>query len=130
MENANRLFVEIQKRGYDGGLTQVKKVLRPWRSKGQERVFVRFETAPGEQAQVDWGHFVNWDGRRLYGFALTFCWSRMQYVEFTQRQDAETLLHCMVHALSHFGGVTVTVVEPAHYAGLPRKSRQPVSSQH
>ena len=110
VENASRLFVEIQKRGYAGGLTQVKKVLRPWRSEGQERAFVRFETAPGEQAQMDWGHFGNWGGRRLYGFALTLCWSRMQYVKFTQRQDAETLLHCMVHAFSYFGGVTATVL--------------------
>ena len=70
VENANRLFVEIQKRGYGGGLTQVKKVLRPWRSEGQERVFVRFETVPGEQAQMDWGHFGNWDGRRLYGLRV------------------------------------------------------------
>ena len=71
---------------------------------------MRFETAPGEQAQMDWGHFGNWDGKRLYGFALTLCWSRMQYVEFTQRQDAETLLNCMVHAFHFFGGVTATVL--------------------
>ena len=108
--NAARLFVEIQKRGYAGGATQVKKVVRPWRSEGQERAFVRFETAPGEQAQMDWGHFGNWSGKRLYGFALTLCWSRMQYVEFTQRQDAETLLNCMVHALEFFGGVTQTML--------------------
>ena len=67
---------------------------------------MRFETAPGEQAQMDWGHFGNWDGQRLYGFALTLGWSRMQYVEFTQRQDVETLLNCMVHAFDFFGGVT------------------------
>lgn len=110
VQNAARLFVEIQKRGYAGCATQVKKAVRPWRSEGQERAFVRFETAPGEQAQMDWGHFGNYGGRRLYGFALTLCWSRMQYVEFTQRQDAETLLNCMVHALDFFGGVTQTVL--------------------
>ena len=110
MHNASRLFWEIQKRGYSGGLTQVKKVVRPWRSEGQERAFVRFETAPGEQAQMDWGHFGNWGGRRLYGFALTLCWSRMQYVEFTQRQDMETLLNAMVHAFHYFGGVTATLL--------------------
>ncbi len=110
VRNANRLFLEMQKRGYAGCLTQVKKVVRPWRSEGQERAFVRFETAPGEQAQMDWGHFGNWNGRRLYGFALTLCWSRMRYVEFTQRQDAETLLNCMVHAFEFFGGVTRTVL--------------------
>ncbi len=110
VHNAAKLFVELQKRGYGGCLTQVKKVVRPWRSEGQERAFVRFETAPGEQAQMDWGHFGNWGGKRLYGFALTLCWSRMRYVEFTQRQDAETLLNCMVHAFEFFGGVTQTVL--------------------
>lgn len=110
VHNASRLFREIQKRGYEGCLTQVKKVARPWRSEGQERAFVRFETAPGEQAQMDWGHFGNWDGQRLYGFALTLCWSRMQYVEFTRRQDMETLLNSMVHAFHYFGGVTATVL--------------------
>ena len=74
--NASRLFVEIQKRGYAGGVTQVRAVVAPWRREGQERAFVRFETAPGEQAQMDWGHFGNWGGKRLYGFALTLCWSR------------------------------------------------------
>ena len=34
----------------------------------------------------------------------------MQYAEFTQRQDAETLLHCMAHALTYFGGVPQTVL--------------------
>lgn len=71
----------------------------PWRSEGQERAFVRFETAPGEQAQMDWGHFGNWGGKRLYGFALTLLWSLMQYVEFTQRQDPEALLNCIVNRL-------------------------------
>jgi transposase len=110
VHNAAKLFGELRKRGYGGCLTQVKKVVRPWRSEGQERAFVRFETAPGEQAQMDWGHFGNWNGKRLYGFALTLCWSRMRYVEFTQRQDAETLLNCMVHAFEFFGGVTQTVL--------------------
>ncbi|MGB6132544.1 MAG: IS21 family transposase [Acidobacteriaceae bacterium] len=110
VRNASRLFLELQRRDYAGCLTQVKKVVRPWRSEVQERAFVRFETAPGEQAQMDWGHFGNWDGKRLYGFALTLGWSRMRYVEFTQRQDVETLLNAMVHAFACFGGVTATVL--------------------
>jgi transposase len=110
VENASRLFREPQKRDNGGGMTQVRRVVHPWRAEGQERAFVRLETTPGEQSQMDWGHFGNRDGRRLYGFALTLCWSQMRYVEFTQRQDMETLLNCMVHAFGHFGGVTVTVL--------------------
>jgi transposase len=110
VENASRLFRELQKKGYTGCATQVRSVIQPWRAEGRERAFVRFETAPGEQAQMDWGHFGNWAGRRLYGFALTLCWSRMKYVEFTQRQDIETLLNCMIHGFRFFGGVTATVL--------------------
>jgi transposase len=110
VHNAYRLFGEIQKRGYAGGYTQVKKVVRTWRSEEQERAFVRFETSPGEQSQMDWGHFGNWAGTRLYAFVLMLCFSRMRYVEFTQRQDSETLLNCLVHAFHYFGGVTATLL--------------------
>lgn len=110
VRNAGRLFRELRKRGYEGGYTQVKKVVRPWREEQRERAFVRFETAPGEQAQMDWGHFGNWAGARLYAFALVLCWSRMMYVEFTRRQDIETLLNCLVHAFRFFGGVTASIL--------------------
>ena len=56
VHNAAKLFVELQKRGYGGCLTQVKKVVRPWRSEGQERAFVRFETAPGEPFRQTQSH--------------------------------------------------------------------------
>lgn len=110
VENASRLFRELQKNGYTGCATQVRAIVHPWRIEQRERAFVRFETAPGEQAQLDWGHFGNWSGRRLYGFALTLGWSRMQFVEFTQRQDIETLLNCMIHGFHFFAGVTATIL--------------------
>ena len=59
VHNAARLFVEIQKRGCSSGGTQVRAALAPWGSEGREWAFVRFETAPGERAQMDWGHFGN-----------------------------------------------------------------------
>lgn len=110
VRNAGRLYRELRKRGYEGGYTQVKKVVRPWREEEQERAFVRFETAPGEQAQMDWGHFGNWAGARLYAFVLTLSWSRMLYVEFTRRQDMETLLNCLVHAFHYVCGVTASIL--------------------
>ena len=90
-------------------MTRVKQVVRSWQTESQERAYVRFESAPGEQSQLDWGHFGNWGGRRLYGFAMTLGWSRMRYVEFTQNQDIETLLNCMVHAFIYLGGVSASV---------------------
>jgi transposase len=110
VQNASKLFREIQQRGYPGGRSQLREVVSPWRTEGRERAFVRFETKPGEQAQMDWGTLGRFEGHRLYAFALTLCYSRMRYVEFTQRQDMETLLDCLVHSFHYFGGVTQTIL--------------------
>src|SRR5258708_33728628 len=56
------------------------------------------------------GHVGNWGGRRLYGFAVTLCCSRMRYIEFTQSQDIHHLLSCMVHGFCYFDGVTESVL--------------------
>jgi transposase len=110
VHNARKLWGEIQQRGYPGGYTQVRRLLSSWREEEQERAFVRFETHPGEQSQLDWAHFGNWGGHRLYAFALTLGYSRMRYVEFTHRQDLETLLTCLVHAFHYLGGVTEVIL--------------------
>ena len=113
VRNASRLFRELRQRGFAGGYTQVKSTMR----EGQERAFVRFETAPGEQAQMDWGCVGNWAGARLYVFALVLSWSRMLYVEFTRHQNIEALLNCLVHAFRYFGGVTATVLTDSMKTG-------------
>ena len=110
VHNSRELWEEIRGRGYSGGYSRVKVVVGPWREEERERAFVRFETGPGEQSQMDWGHFGNWEGRRLYGFGLLLCYSRMRYVEFTQRQDIQHLLECMVHAFGYLDGVTECVL--------------------
>jgi transposase len=51
VHNAGKLFAEIQKRGYAGGYTRVKELLRPWREEDRQRAYMRFETGPGEQSQ-------------------------------------------------------------------------------
>jgi len=51
----------------------------------------------------------------------------MRYVEFTERQDLETLLSCMVHAFHYFGGVTRSVlVDNMKAAVLDRVAGQPL----
>ena len=50
---AQRLFEEIRAAGYDGSYTQVKVYVREVRPRPAPDPVVRFETAPGEQAQVD-----------------------------------------------------------------------------
>lgn len=75
--------------------TLVKKPIMPVNSK------------PGEQAQVDWGHFgkINVNGKRenLYCFVYILGYSRAIYIEFTIRQNLQTLEECHIHAFEALG---------------------------
>ena len=107
--NARKLYREIKERGYSGGVTQVILYLQPFRPPRTEQATVRFETEPGQQAQVDWGSFgyVNEEGRQktLYCFVMTLGWSRAMYVEFTTQADTGSFIRCHQHAFAYFGGV-------------------------
>jgi transposase len=104
--NAIRLFAELQQVGYTGGYTLVREFLKPHRQEAKPVATVRFETRPGEQAQVDFGVFVyEHDGKRqrFYAFVLVLSYSRMLYVEFVEHQDLATLIRCHVHAFETLG---------------------------
>jgi hypothetical protein len=70
---------------------------------------MRFETEPGQQAQVDWGSFryARADGgeKSVYCFVMTLGWSRTMYVEFTFQGDTASFIRCHLHAFAYFGGV-------------------------
>ena len=53
----SRLFRELRERGYTGGYTAVTDFLRDVRPAANQGFEVRFETPPGEQAQVDFAQF-------------------------------------------------------------------------
>jgi len=112
--NCNKLLGEISRQGYQGGSGLIKTFVRPYREARRQQATVRFETLPGEQAQVDWGHFgfIQHHGRRrkLYGFVMTLGWSRASYLEFTISADAAWWLRCHVHAFHYFGGVPQVVL--------------------
>ena len=55
--SGRRLFREIRERGYEGGYTAVTAHLRAIRPDAAPRFERRFETRPGEQAQVDFAEF-------------------------------------------------------------------------
>ena len=54
---ATRLFEEIKAAGYTGGYSLLKAFVRQVRPTAPVEPVVRFETAPGLQAQVDFAHF-------------------------------------------------------------------------
>lgn len=101
--------------GYTGSYSSVRRFLQRLRP-ADLKACVRIETAPGEQAQVDFGTVgrlrdAATDTKRvLYCFVMTLSYSRHQYVEFVFDQSMATFTACHLHAFEAFGGVPRQVV--------------------
>ena len=104
---ATVIHQRIKARGFDGGLTILKNYLRTIRPKPKDP-FIRFESRPGEQFQLDWGHFGSLvygnTSRKLYALAVIECHSRLLTLEFTHSQRQETLHRALMGAFQFFGG--------------------------
>jgi transposase len=100
---------ELVALGYMGGLSQLRAFLRSLKPSLPVDPVVRFETAPGEQMQVDWIEFRK--GKNpLYAFCSTLGFSRMSFVEFVTDMKVQTLIGCHDHAFEYFGGITRRVL--------------------
>lgn len=101
---ATVLLREIAALGYTGSHSQLRAYMHGLKPALLHDPVVRFETAPGEQMQVDWVEFRK--GRNpLYAFCATLGFSRMSYVEFVTDMRVETLIVCHQHAFEAFGGI-------------------------
>ena len=109
LENCRVLLREIRGLGYEGSYCTVADYVRPRRRPRQPQATVRFETEPGDQAQVDWGSFAYVDEkgkrRRVWAFVMVLSWSRTIYVEFVRRADTASFIQCHVNAFEYFGGI-------------------------
>jgi transposase len=101
---ATVLHREIAAQGYLGGVSQLRAFMRTVRPTPPEDPVVRFETAPGEQMQIDWVEFRK--GRHpLYAFCATLGYSRASHVEFVTDMKVETLIECHQRVFAELGGV-------------------------
>lgn len=111
VDNAVVLLRELKAQGYTGGYTVLKDYLHPKRSQkgNNERPTMRFETLPGQQAQVDFGQYayLDADGERktVWAFVMVLGYSRALYVEFMLKADTPAFVRAHVHAFEAFGGV-------------------------
>jgi transposase len=99
----------LKEDGFDGKITIVRDYLRKLRGKRKQRIaYTRFESAPGEQMQIDWGHFGSLPygdtRRKLYALVVIEAFSRMLYVRFTHSQKQYCLHSCLLEAFTWFGG--------------------------
>ena len=108
---AVRLWRELKERGFAGGYSVVRDRVRELRPSRPTAFEVRFETPPGEQAQVDFARFevefVDQPGvkRIVWLFSMVLGYSRLIWAHFVVHQDLQTVLRCHIAALEAIGGV-------------------------
>jgi len=111
--SAAALLDEIRALGYAGGLSILKEFTYPYRQRRRQPV-VRFETAPGQQAQADWSslgrHLLGDEHRSPQLFVMVLGFSRALYAEAVWRADLESFLACHARAFAYFGGVPAEVL--------------------
>jgi transposase len=118
----------LEERGFDGSYMAVYRFVRQLEPT-QPAVTVRLETAPGEEAQVDFGYAGRMidpetgEIRKTWAFVMTLSWSRHQYVEFVFNQKIPTWLRLHRNAFAFLGGVPQRVVIDNLKAGIAQACR-------
>ena len=104
---ATRIFRMIKTRGYEGSVSQLRRIvadIRPTRAEA----FLRLRTFPGQEAQADWAHFgkvqIGRAHRKLSCFVITLSYSRALALSFFFDQSLENLLRAHVDAFNEFTG--------------------------
>jgi transposase len=104
-----RALQELRQRGFAGGYTVVRQRVRLLRPRPAPAPVPRFETEPGQQAQMDYGvydlDFSREGRRRVYLFSYLLAYSRRQYLRWVEAMDLLTTLREHVQAFHHLGGI-------------------------
>ena len=106
---ATWIYDRLCNMGFSGSYEIVKRQVRQLKTEYQKVAYMRFETEPGFQAQVDFGEFKvdRSDGsiRKLYLFSMILGYSRKIYAELIEHCDLPTFLDCHIRAFDYYSGV-------------------------
>jgi transposase len=93
---ASRLFAMVRERGYCGGPDHFRHLIACHRPRPPAEAYLRLRSLPGEQAQVDWGHFghlvIGRARRPLMAFVMVLSWSRRIFLRFFLDARIESFL--------------------------------------
>jgi transposase len=107
--NADVLLNKLTLMGYTGKITILRDYICKKRNELFNAAVRRFETMPGQQAQVDWMYagyvVINGSKVKRYAFIMKLGYSRRSYIEFTTSMEQSVLFACMINAFNHFGGI-------------------------
>jgi len=108
------IYDRLRAMGYSGSYELVKLKVRKLKQERNRVAYMRFETEPGLQAQVDFGEFsVDEDfgnSTKYYLFSMILGYSRKIYGELVERCDLPTFLDCHIRAFEYFGGVSQEIL--------------------
>lgn len=105
----------VSNHGYTGSYSSVRRFLANKHLANPE-VWVRVETAAGEEVQVDFGYAgmmrdpATGQMHKAWCFVMVMCHSRHMYVEFVFNQTIAMWVGCHIRAFKWFGGVPKRVV--------------------
>ena len=108
--SARRLHREVRERGYKGAYSSLTEYLRLIRPPAPQTFEQRFETAAGEQAQVDFAEFqtifASEPGvvRKVWLFSMVLGHSRWLWGRFCPNQGLETVMRCHISAFEAMAG--------------------------
>ncbi len=105
---ATWIYDRLSNMGFMGSYEIVKRRVRRIKENFHKVAYMRFETEPGYQAQVDFGEFqvAKADGSvtKLFLFSMILGYSRKMYAQLIEHCDLPTFLDCHIHAFEYFAG--------------------------
>ncbi len=106
---ASRLYVMVRERGYRGSPDHFRHVIACHRPRPKAEAYLRLRCLPGEQAQVDWGHFGHLEigraRRPLMAFVMVLSHARQIFLRFFPDARMENFLRGHVAAFTAWHGV-------------------------
>ena len=107
--NASRLYAMARERGYRGGPDHFRHLIALHRPRPKAEAYLRLSTLPGEQGQIDWGHFghltIGHARRPLMAFVAVLSYSRQIFLHFFLDARMENFLRGHVGAFEAWHGV-------------------------
>src|ERR1700679_4160704 len=106
---ASRLYVMVRERGYRGSPDHFRHLIACHRPRPPAEAFLRLRSLPGEQAQVDWGHFghlvIGRARRSLMAFVAVLSFSRQIFLRFFLDARMENFLRGHLGAFTTWNAV-------------------------
>jgi len=111
---STRIYELLLTQGFQGSYHTARRYVKTLKEQRDHVAYVRFETLPGQQAQVDFGDFQIEcaDGKRLtiYCFIMVLGFSRKMYIEYIDCCTMANFLGCHQRAFGFFGGIPAEIL--------------------